>query len=149
LGGDTPEAYVMTVDAVSRGGLLASVGGLVLMLCGCGDGGIAAQKAGPASCKGAIPASKAWDHRLENVTVSGAAIQTLSYNDLYGGATIDLADTPTSETGLTVVILDEDRGKFPAVDFYFGKTICVAGLIGGYQPTVMVVSSPDGIAIAP
>jgi hypothetical protein len=84
------------------------------------------------------------------VTVRGVVIKTLAHNSLYGGATLDLADTPASETGVTVIIPDEDLGKFPPrADFYLGKTICAAGLIGGYQPAVMVVSLPDRIAIAP
>jgi hypothetical protein len=135
----------------ARAGLLGSVGVAVSALCGCGDGGIAAQTAGPASCVGAIPASKAWDHRLEVVTARGVVIRTRSHDRTYfGDATIYLSDLPNaSEPDLTVIVPDEDRGNFPApVGVYLGKTICAAGLIGGYQPANMVVSFPDRIAIA-
>jgi hypothetical protein len=81
------------------------------------------------------------------VTVRGVVTKTLRHNSLYGGATLDVADMPASETGVTVIIPDEDRGKFPPADFYLGQTICAAGLIGGYQPAVMVVEFPDRLAL--
>ena len=76
--------------------------------------------------------------------------RTVANNSLYDGATLDLAERPASARELTVIIPAEDLGNFPeSPDFYLGKTICVAGLIGGYQPGNMVVDAPDLIAIAP
>jgi hypothetical protein len=152
MGVGLPQMTLEGSGDAARGGLLASVGVLVSILCGCGDGGIAAKTAGPASCTGAIPASKAWDHRLEVVTVRGVVISARSHDSTYfGDATLYLSDAPgESEPDLTVIVPDEDRGNFPApVGVYLGKTICAAGLIGGYQPANMVVSLPDRIAIAP
>lgn len=128
---------------------MAFVAVLVLTFCGCGGGGeTAAEPSALVSCDRAIPASQAWDHRLETVAVTGVVKTAVPNSELYDGATLELAETRASETGLTVIIPHEDRGKFPyQANFYVGKTICVAGLIGGYQPTNMVVDSPDQIAI--
>ena len=145
---------------MGRGWRLLSAGVLVIVLCACGDGGGSAAETTPASCTNAIPASEAWDHKVEEVTVRGMVISTLSRNNLYEGATLAVSEKATacpstyescqSLTDLTVIIPTEDLGKFPnGPDYYLGKTICVAGLIGSYQPTNMVVSSPERIAIAP
>jgi hypothetical protein len=145
---------------MGRGWRLLSAGVLVIVLCACGGVGGSAADTTPASCTNAIPAGQAWDHKVEQVTVRGTVISTLSLDNLYGGATLRVSDKNTvcpstygscqSLTDLTVIIPTEDLGKFPnGPDYYLGKTICVAGLIGGYQPTNMVVSSPERIAISP
>jgi hypothetical protein len=145
---------------MGRGRRLLIAGVLVMIVCSCGGGGGFAAGTAPASCTDAIPASEAWDHKVQEVTVRGVVISTLSYNDLYGGATLAVSvrastcqstyESCQSVTDLTVIIPSEDLGNFPnGADYYLGKTICAAGLIGGYQPTNMVVSSPGKIALAP
>jgi hypothetical protein len=98
---------------------------------------------------GAISWDKAKDHIGDRATVCGPVAGT-KYGDTGRGKPTWLnigKDYPSSERFI-VIIWGENRGNFPQPPetYYYGKTICVTGLIQEYDGIPQIeVTSPDQI----
>jgi len=98
---------------------------------------------------GAISWDKAKDHIGDRTTVCGLVAGT-KYGATSGGQPTWLnvgKDYPSSER-FVVIIWGDNRGNFPQApeSYYYGKTICVTGLIQEYEGIAQIeVTTPDQI----
>ena len=102
-----------------------------------------------------VPDGISWQNALahvgESVTIVGPVAGTAYARSSNGSPTFLNIGVDYPDNGrFTVVIWDDDRGRFPSPpeDMYAGKNIAVTGVVKKYKGSAqIIVSSPDQIQV--
>ena len=125
---------------------------MAALLLGSGAGAGSAHSTGAsASCAGAVSWSRAERLVGRTATVKGLVVTTKYARYSNGSPTfLDLGRAYPSASRFTVVIWGRNRGRFGSPERrYYGRTICVRGLVRSYDGHAeMFASTPAQIAFS-